>query len=192
MSTWCFGDPWEECPWEARNSGASAWLLVNITGADFGSLGIFRRPPSTVYTSTNRVRETSNETRSQSRQHVHTYIQKLKAFRSSKHASLAEQTMEASMRQAGGLISISLICACMPINADRPCCVVSGYFVTRYIGRRIAETFNYTGHSALVNKNWIGCVTGRAWCRWRVSQKDEGKLRGFTLNSKYAILIYFR
>lgn len=76
-----------------------------------------------------------------------------KAFRSSKHASLGEQTMEASMRQAGGLISISLIRACMPINADRPCCVISGCFATCYIGRRIAETFNYTGHSALVNKN---------------------------------------
>lgn len=80
-------------------------------------------------------------------------ISKLKAFRSSKHASLGEQTMEASMRQAGGLISISLIRACMPINADRPCCVVSGCFATCYIGRCIAETFNYTGHSALVNKN---------------------------------------
>lgn len=57
------------------------------------------------------------------------------------------------MRQAGGLISISLICACMPIIADRPCCIVSGCFAMCYIGRRIAETFNYTGHSALVNKN---------------------------------------
>ena len=70
MSIWCFGDPWEECPWEARNSGASAWSLVNITGADFGSLGIFRRPPSTIYTSTNTIRETLNKTRSQSCRHI--------------------------------------------------------------------------------------------------------------------------
>lgn len=47
MSMCSFEDAWEECPCGTMKSVASFWLtVVSTIGTDFGSLGIFRRPPS--------------------------------------------------------------------------------------------------------------------------------------------------
>lgn len=139
----------------------------NITGADFGSLGIFLRPPSTIYPApTESKRE--NETRSQSYETCN---------RRSESRSDGSGTYIAAdiLRLVCIDIDLASFGLCIPIKLQ-----ASTLPPHRSLDRnqllpcRATEIFNCTGHSALVKlENDVPCGATRA-CNWYDTQRGTG------------------